>query len=363
MSELDSHFLQHAIRIGARGLGRTTPNPSVGCILVKDDQVIAVARTGDGGRPHAERIALDGAGKNAKGATAYVSLEPCAHHGQTPPCADALIAAGVKRVVIASVDPDSRVSGKGIAMLEAAGISVEKKFIHEVADLRGFFRRVDHSLPYVAMKLATSADGFLAGGSERWITCEEARIHGHRVRSMVDAVVTGIGTVLADDPLLTVRLPGLAHARCARVVCDRRLRLPLTSKLVRTAEMQPVWVLTTATGVEEAASHATELREAGIILHVVEDELLSPKTILKTLGENGLTRILVEAGAALSTAFLADNCVDTLYWYKAQKSLGNTGILPVPALETALGGASPAVTASLGADRLERYELTSCLPG
>jgi len=363
MSSVDTHFLQHAIRIGGRGLGRTAPNPSVGCVLVKDNYVIATARTGDGGRPHAERSALDDAGKNATGATAYVSLEPCAHHGQTPPCAEALITAGVSRVVIGAVDPDPRVSGKGIALLEAAGIAVD--VIPQDAalrDLKGFFRRINHTLPYVAMKIATSADGFLAGGSERWITGEAARAHGHRIRSTMDAVVTGIGTVLADDPLLTVRLPGLAHARCARIVCDRRLRLPLNSKLVRTAEMQPVWVITTATGVEEAASHATELREAGVMLHVVEDELLSPRTILTTLAENGLTRVLIEGGAALSASFLTDKSVDCLYWYQAPHALGKTGIAPVPGLETALGGALPALTATLGVDRLETYELKSCLP-
>lgn len=361
----DHHFLSHAIRIGARGLGRTAENPSVGCVLVKNNQVIAVARTGDGGRPHAEAVALASAVEAAKGATAYVSLEPCAHHGQTAPCAEALIKAGVARVVIAATDHDPRVSGKGIARLRAAGIDVELKEIPEGAalrDLRGFFRRVNQGLPYVAMKLATSADGFLAGGSERWITGDAARTHGHRIRSTMDTIVTGIGTVLADDPLLTVRLPGLAHARCVRVVCDRKLRLPLDSKLVRTAEMQPVWVITTAIGVEEAASHATELREAGVVLHVVEDEALGSLTILKTLAAAGCARVLVEAGAALSTAFLAENCVDSLYWYRAPHTLGNAGIHPVPALETALGRAQPAAVAMFGVDRLERYELDACLP-
>ncbi len=377
MLSLDQHFLHHAIRIGARGLGRTAENPSVGCVLVKNNQVIAAARTGDGGRPHAETLALAAAGDAARGATAYVSLEPCAHHGKTPPCAEALIQAGVARVVIAATDHDPRVAGKGIAMLRAAGIEVVVGCSLSVGDkepsrttnneqlatpFRGFFRRINHGLPYVAMKLATSADGFLAGGSQRWITGEAARTHGHRIRSTMDTIVTGIGTVLADDPLLTVRLSGLAHARCVRVVCDRRLRLPVDSKLVRTAEMQPVWVITTARGVEEAASHATELREAGVVLHVVEDETLAPITILKTLAANGSSRVLVEAGAALSSAFLAENCVDSLYWYRAPAALGNAGICPVPALETALGATEPAAVAALGIDRLERYELNSCLP-
>ena len=196
----------------------------------------------------------------------------------------------------------------------------------------------------------------------RWITSDTARAHCHRVRSTMDAVVTGIGTVLADDPLLTVRLPGMAHARCVRVVCDRRLRLPLTSKLVRMAEMQPVWVLTTATAVEEAASHATELREAGVVLHVVEDALLAPLTILRILGENGLSRVLIEAGAALSTAFLEARAVDMLYHYHAPMVLGNAGTHPIPRLEAALAGRAPDFLTPLGPDLLYTYELASCLP-
>lgn len=375
---LDSRFLDHAIRLGARGLGRTAENPSVGCVIVQGGQIVAAARTADGGRPHAEALALGAAGARAHGATAYVSLEPCAHYGQTPPCADALIKAGVARVVIAAIDPDPRVSRSGIAMLRAAGIAAEvrdqrlearhysslnSELCPLTSSLRGFFRRVTHGLPYVAMKLAISADGFLAAENHqpRWITGEAARTHGHRIRSTVDTIVTGIGTVLADDPLLTVRLPGLAHSKLLRVVCDRRLRLPLTCKLLRTAEMQPVAVITTARAVEEAASHATELRQAGVILHVVEDEALSPRTILSTLAANGSSRVLVEAGAELSEAFLSAKCVDTLYCYRAPNPLGNTGIHPVPALKTVLSQAAPAVVTMLGDDRLEQYELRSTL--
>lgn len=366
MNHSDQHFLDHAIRIGARGLGRTMPNPSVGCVLVKHGQVIAVARTADNGRPHAETQALAMAGAEAYGATAYVSLEPCAHHGVTPPCAEALIRSGVARVVIAAVDADPRVAGKGIAMLQSAGMEVTTHpSPNATRDLRGFFRRITHGLPQVSMKLAMSSDGFLGdtSGQQRMITGPIARAHSHRLRGQADAILTGIGTVIVDDPLLTVRLPGMAHARGIRVVCDRQLRLPLSSKLVRTAEMQPVWVLTTTEGVEGAASHATELREAGVVLHVVEDTALAPKTILKTLGEAGISRVLVEAGAALSGAFLAENCVDTLYWYRAPLALGNTGAASVPALERALGFTKPAATRLLGVDRLEQYELKSCLPG
>lgn len=361
----DQHFLNHAIRIAARGLGRTAPNPSVGCVLVKEGQVIAAARTADGGRPHAEALALAAVGNAARGATAYVSLEPCAHHGQTPPCAEALIAAGVARVVIGAVDPDPRVSGRGMAMLRAAGMIVDIVPTSQAAhNLRGFFRRVQHGLPEVTLKLATSADGFLASTTPeaRWITGETARLHGHRLRSRMEAIVTGIGTVLADDPLLNVRLPGMAHAKLLRVICDRQLRLPLESKLVRTAEMQPVLVLTTAEGVEHAASHATELRERGVMLHVTAEDTLTPQVVLRTLAREGYGRVMIEAGAALSAAFLQQNCVDSLYWYRAPLALGNAGILPVPALEPALSQATRLSVQPLGVDTLEIYGLTSCLP-
>ena len=365
---LDQQFLNHAIRVAKRGLGRTGLNPSVGCVLVKDGQIIAVARTADGGRPHAEAQALAMAGELARDATAYVSLEPCAHHGKTPPCAQALIDAGISRVVIACVDPDPRVAGKGIKMLEQAGIEVVQKPTESAKDdLRGFFRRTDHQLPYVAMKLATSLDGKIADaqGASQWITGEAARFHTHAVRARFNAIVTGIGTVLADDPQYNVRLDGLAHPSLIRVVCDRTLRLPLTSKLVRSANLQPVWVITTATAVELNASHATELREAGVVLHVVEDETLAPLTILKALGAAGIMRVLVEAGSTLSSSFIAANCVDTLYWYRAPLLLGNAGKPAIAALETSLSTAARGLSVnsiSLGNDRCDRYEFESCLP-
>ena len=363
----DAHFLAHALRFAARGQGRTWPNPSVGCVLVRDGHVLAAARTGDGGRPHAETLALAAAG-DARGAIAYVSLEPCAHHGATPPCAKTLIDAGVARVVIAAIDPDPRVAGRGIAMLEAGGITVltlpqNEKIINP---LRGFFRRVTHGFPEVGCKLATSLDGRIADahGVSQWITGPAARTHGHALRATYDAIVTGIGTVLTDDAPLTVRLPG-ATAHPLRIVCDRRLRLPLTSKLVRSASANPVWIITGAEAVEHAASHATELREAGVVLHVVEDETLAPRTILTTLGAAGLTRVLIEAGPALTTAFLGANLVDTLHWYRAPILLGNTGAAVISALDTSVNHAPRAVPTEripLGPDVYERYELTACLP-
>lgn len=360
---IDAHFLSYAIRLGLRGLGRTWPNPSVGCVLVKDGQIIAAARTADGGRPHAETIALAQAGDAARGATAYVSLEPCAHHGKTPPCAQALIEAGIARVVIAAIDPDPRVSGQGIHRLRDAGIETLQLAAPDSASVhRGFFTRVQQHRPYVAMKLATSLDGYITdgAGNSQWITGTQARAHGHGLRNSVDAILTGIGTVLADDPQLTVRLPGLSHPRLVRIVADRQLQLPLTSKLVKTAEAQPVWVITSTAAIELGASHATDLRERGVNIIALEDSTLPPAAILTTLADAGITRLLVEAGATLSTAFLAANCVDTLHWYRAPILLGNTGKSAISSLDTLLKQAAHhqvAASLTLGDDRCDILEL------
>lgn len=355
----DLQYLHHALRLATQGLGRTWPNPSVGCVLVKNNEIIAEARTADTGRPHAETQALAIAGNAAKGATAYVTLEPCSHHGKTPPCAQALIDAGIARVVYTTDDIDPRVSGKGAAMLQAAGIGVEKISMPEADALnRGFFKRVQHNLPHVAMKLAASQDNFLAygDGKRQPITGEFARAHGNQLRGQYDAILTGITTVLMDDPELTARASHEPNPFLVRVVADRQLRLPLTSKLVRSANTQPVWVITSAEAVELAASHATELREAGVTFLVIEDKELPPKSILQTLAAEGITRLLIEAGSQLSTAFLSENLVETLHLYRAPKLLGNAGKAGIPVLNTLLASA-PAETRNVGEDTYERYEL------
>lgn len=366
MTQTDQHFLDHAIRLGARGLGRTWPNPGVGCVLVKNGEVLAAARSADGGRPHAETEALRLVGDAARGTTAYVSLEPCAHHGKTGPCAQALIDAGIARVVIAAIDPDPRVSGRGIAMLEKAGIAVTQ-LLSPVAmrDLRGFFARTDRGVPYVAAKIASSLDGKIADahGASQWITSGAARSHAHRLRSQFDAILTGIGTVLADDPELTVRLPGIDCRHMPRIVADRTLRLPLTSKLVKSADTQPVWLITSAEAVELAASHATDLRERGVVMHIVEDRALAPATLLAALGAAGISRLLLEAGPTLTTAFLAAGAVDTLHWYRAPLLLGQAGAAAIGTLDTTLGTAPrmQAVSACrLAADRYDCYEVYPC---
>jgi len=228
---------------------------------------------------------------------------------------------------------------------------------------RGFFSRIQRHRPYVMMKLATSADGRMTdgAGNSQWITGEVARAHGHGLRSQADAVLTGIGTVLADDPMMNVRLPGIHHPRLVRVVADRQLRLPLDCQFVRTVEAQPTWVITTPEAIEQAASHASDLRERGVSIIALAE--ITPITILTALAEAGITRLLVEAGATLSTAFLAAGAVDTLYWYRAPMLLGGAGQAAILPLETTLQTAPRhrlVASIALGEDRCDQWEM-ACL--
>lgn len=318
--------MQHALRLGARGLGQCWPNPSVGCIIVKDNQIISAARTGQFGRPHAETEALvqagNSAGSSALGATAYVTLEPCAHVGHTPSCAKALIDAGIARVVIATTDNDPRVAGKGIAMLKRAQIEVEIGVCEKEAQLahRGFFKNIEYRLPYTALKIATSLDGAIAdsAGQSQWITSTQARLHANALRARYDAILTGIGTVLADDPMLTCRLSGMQEQSPVRVVLDTHLRLPLDAQLVKTAALFPTWVITSTTSIDLHASHAHELREQGVTI-LTHDSLsrITPYNALTLLANEGLTRVLIEAGSELSGAFMETRLIDRIYWYRA----------------------------------------------
>ncbi|EJC78745.1 riboflavin biosynthesis protein RibD [Rhizobium leguminosarum bv. trifolii WSM2297] len=243
----DESFMAAAIRLSRRHLGRTATNPSVGCLIVRDGVVVGQAVTAIGGRPHAEPQALAEAGAAARGATAYVTLEPCSHHGKTPPCAEALIAYGVARVVISVTDPDPRVSGRGIAMLREAGIEVDAGLLEAEGrrSLAGYLTRQTKNRPYVTLKLAVSADGMIGreGEGQVAITGPKARAEVQALRAETDAILVGIGTAISDDPLLTVRTPGLEAQSPIRIVLDPSLALPLTSKLVRTARDVPVIVV------------------------------------------------------------------------------------------------------------------------
>jgi diaminohydroxyphosphoribosylaminopyrimidine deaminase/5-amino-6-(5-phosphoribosylamino)uracil reductase len=330
--------MAHALRLAARGLGQTWPNPAVGCVIVAGGRAVGRGWTQPGGRPHAETVALAQAGPAARGATAFVTLEPCAHHGRTPPCAEALIAAGVARVVTAAGDPDPRVAGCGHAMLRAAGIAVAEGVL--AAEARrlnaGFLLRVAAGRPFVTLKLATSLDGRIANaaGVSQWITGPEARRRVHAMRARHDAVMVGIGTALADDPELTVRDLGVAR-QPVRIVLDSRARLPAASRLARTAATVPVWLLHA-----EGTAPGPDLAEAGVRLVPVAagaDGRLEPAAALAALAAAGLTRILCEGGGTLAASFLAAGLVDEIATFTGGHAFGAGGT-------PALGPLPPAAT-------------------
>jgi diaminohydroxyphosphoribosylaminopyrimidine deaminase/5-amino-6-(5-phosphoribosylamino)uracil reductase len=358
-----------ALALARRGLGRTAPNPAVGCILVRpgasggpaDGVVVGRGWTQPGGRPHAETEALARAGAAAAGAIAYVTLEPCAHAGRTPPCAEALVAAGISRAVVAVGDPDPRVDGRGVARLRAAGIAVTEGVGRaEAAALNeGFFRRVRDGRPLVTLKLATSLDGRIAlgTGESRWITGSAARRRGHLLRAEHDAIMVGSGTALADDPDLTCRLPGLEERSPIRIVADGRLRLPPTARLVRDAGRVPTWLLT-AEGHPEP--RLAPYQAAGVEILAVPpgpDGALDPAVALAQLGGRGLTRLLVEGGARLAAALLRAGLVDRLAWFRAASVIGGDGRPAVGGLDLTALAAAPGfrreAVLPLGDDLLE----------
>jgi len=355
--------MRAALELAARGLGNVWPNPAVGCVLVRDGAVVGRGWTQPGGRPHAETEALRRAGAAARGATAYVTLEPCSHHGRTPPCADALVDAGIARVVAAATDPDTRVDGRGLARLRAAGVAVEAGLLAEDAARlnAGFFHRVAEGRPLVTLKLASSLDGRIAtaGGDSKWITGEVARARAHLLRARHDAVLAGIGTVLADDPELTCRLPGLEAPAKVRIVLDGGLRLPPGSRLARSARSAPVWCV----GATAEGTAADRLRDLGVeVLQAPRgtDGRLDPAAVLRLLGGRGLTRVMVEGGGAVAGALLRAGLVDRIAWFRAPRVLGAEGRPAVGELGLARVADAQAWRRTgawhLGADLLETYE-------
>ena len=324
----DITHMRAALALARRGNGQTWPNPSVGCVIVKDGRVIGRATTAQGGRPHAEPQALAMAGSAARGATAYVTLEPCCFHGRTPPCTDALVAAGIARVVVGVRDPDPRVNGAGLARLRAAGITVDEAVLQDAAEdvVAGFFSRIRRGRPLVTLKLASTLDGRIATrtGQSQWITGEPARRMAHALRGRNDAVLVGVGTVLADNPDLTCRIPGFKSAAMVRVVADSHLRMPLTARLVATAASAPTWVLTR----DSVDPHRVAAFEAaGVAIIRVGDSSAGVDLAhgLRVLAERGITRLLVEGGAQLAAALLRDDLVDRLAWFHAPVVMGGDG--------------------------------------
>jgi len=323
--------MRAALALARRGLGQVWPNPAVGCILVKDDRVVARGWTQQGGRPHAETEAINRAGDAVRGATAYVTLEPCSHHGKTPPCAAALVAAGVARVVVAMEDPDDRVAGEGLSQLRAAGIGVDVGICADEARAlnKGYFKRLSDGLPLVTLKTAITTDGRIAtaDGESQWITGAEARADAHRLRADHDAIAVASATALADDPVLTCRLPGMSDRSPVRILLDAHLRVPLTAKLYASATEVPLWVFS---AVPADDPQVQERQRAGAEhVTVATDGSGHGVNLRQTFGhlaDRGITRLLAEAGGMLASALLRDRLVDDLVLYRAPMLLGGDGI-------------------------------------
>tara|TARA_Y100001934_G_scaffold132054_1_gene160125 strand:- start:1258 stop:2370 length:1113 start_codon:yes stop_codon:yes gene_type:complete len=329
--DLDKAYMQSAINLAARGLGLTWPNPAVGCVIVRDDKVIARGWTQPGGRPHAESEALRRAGKKAGGSTVYVTLEPCAHQGTTPPCAKALIDANVRRVVIGIKDPDPRVNGAGIKMLQEAGILVDVGIEKNDAKLitGGFVKRQLEGRPLITLKLATSLDGRIAchSGDSKWVTGEIARKSGHLLRANHDGILVGAITAARDNPTLTCRLPGMLDSSPIRIIVDGGMRLPETNNLVVDAKKIPTWIFIIKKRTSENRKKA--YANAGVeIIEIDSDEEGNPNLlkVVTFLGSRGLTRVLVEGGGVIAAALLKLGLVDEIFWYRASKIIGGDGL-------------------------------------
>ena len=334
----DIHFMDIALRLARSGLGTCAPNPSVGAVLVQgtgdDACIVARGRTMPGGRPHAETQAIERAGTEARGGTLYVTLEPCSHHGQTPPCCEAIIKSGIARVVVAASDPDPRVAGRGIAALQAAGVAVEEGLGREAAvwTNAGHVLRVTQNRPFVQVKMAISADGRIAPGigQPRWVTGPEARARGHLLRAMSDAIVIGRATLQADDPQLTCRLPGLSQFSPQPVVLDTTASIPSSAALIGAQNgVRPLIACAeTASDGERERLNAAGADVVSIV--VAGDGSLELPALLSALGERGITRLLVEGGPAVWQSFIAAELVDEVIVFQGPEVLADEG---VPALQ------------------------------
>jgi diaminohydroxyphosphoribosylaminopyrimidine deaminase/5-amino-6-(5-phosphoribosylamino)uracil reductase len=357
----DARFMALALALGRRGLGHTWPNPAVGAVIVKDGVILARGWTQAGGRPHAEVEALHRAKKITQGATMYVTLEPCSHHGKTPPCADAIIKAGIARVVSALEDPNPEVAGKGHEKLRGKGVNVEiglgadeARRVHV-----GHITRIQKARPFVTLKLAISSDGKvgLAGRKPVTITGEPARTRVFQLRARSDAILVGIGTVLSDNPHLTCRLPGMDERSPVRVVLDAQLRLLLSVAVVATVSETPTWVFTSR---KPSAIAEEILQQKGCKVFRVDEQngKLDLDAVLKILAEQGITRLMVEGGPTVAASFVGADLIDEAVLLRADKTIGADGIdalegMPLSALTEHMQSRG---SERLGADTLETFE-------
>lgn len=334
-STADSTYMSRALQLAQKGLYSTDPNPRVGCIIVKDGEVVGEGWHMRSGEPHAEIHALQEAGDNAVGATVYVTLEPCCHHGKTPPCSDALLNAKVSRVVVAMQDPHSRVAGQGLQRLRDAGIEVEVGVLEAQARALnpGFIKRMQTGRPYVRNKLAMSLDGrtAMASGESKWITSDAARQDVQRLRARSSAIVTGVGTVLADDPSMTVRLDGIER-QPLRVVLDTHLSMPTNAQMLQHAGRTLVMTCSD----DEAAREALEQAGAEVNCLPFCSNTVDMQAVLDTLGEMEVNEVLLETGATLSGAMLKAGLIDELVIYMAPILMGDNarGLFRLPGLDS-----------------------------
>lgn len=335
MNPYDIWHMKSALVLARTGWGLTWPNPSVGCVIVKDGHVVGRGRTGDDGRPHAETIALEMAGENAKGAYVYVTLEPCAHHGKTGPCAQALIDAGIAKVIIACEDSDERVSGRGVKMLRSAGIEVVTGILEAQAkELNaGFFLRHSEQRPSISLKTATTLDAKIATstGESKWITGELARRRAHLLRVQYDAIAVGVNTMIDDNPQLNSRLNGVSK-NLVRIVFDTNLRLKGTEKIFENVMDNPVWIVTS---IQDSDERARDLVNAGADIITVsqnDDHQIDLPKAMNEICARGITRVLVEGGAGMMTSFMKLGLFDYLYWFKSGSVIGADGLSAAQAL-------------------------------
>ncbi|WP_280768298.1 bifunctional diaminohydroxyphosphoribosylaminopyrimidine deaminase/5-amino-6-(5-phosphoribosylamino)uracil reductase RibD [Salipaludibacillus daqingensis] len=318
---MNNHYMELAIKMAKETIGQTSPNPVVGCVIVNNGEIVGLGAHLKAGHEHAERHALQMAEEKARGATMYVTLEPCSHHGRTPPCADAVIEAGISKVYIASTDPNPQVAGQGIERMRKAGIAVTLGIMQKEADElnRVFFHYMKHSKPYVTLKMATSIDGKIAtsSGESKWITGDEAREDGHRLRHKHDAILVGVDTVIQDDPTLTTRLEQ-GGKNPIRIVMDRTLRTPLNAKLV-TDNQASTWIVTTRSAHKQKKR---ELEDLGVEIIVMDDDMISISSMLTLLAEKDITSLLVEGGGQINDSFLRSNNFQSVVKYMAPILIG-----------------------------------------